>query len=89
MEKLKDFILKKRPDVIAVGAVSREATSVVDDIKMCLAELEQENQMTPIGVELVDCEVANIYQASPRSEVIKVRNDNKIHIIVLVVAMSI
>ncbi|XP_031559934.1 transcription elongation factor SPT6-like [Actinia tenebrosa] len=68
METLKEFILKKKPDVIAVGAISREAISVVEDIKMCLAELEQENQMAPIGVELVDTEVARIYQASPRSD---------------------
>jgi transcription elongation factor SPT6 len=69
MEKLKEFVLKKKPDVIAVASISREATTVMEDIKMCLAELEQENQMAPIGVELVDSEVARIYQASPRSDV--------------------
>ncbi|EDO33602.1 predicted protein [Nematostella vectensis] len=68
MESLKEFILKKRPQVIAVAAVSREATTIVEDIKLCLAELEQEHQMSPIGVELVDGEVARIYQTSIRAD---------------------
>ena len=69
MEGLKSFILKHRPHVIAVTAQCREALSVADDIRHCIIDLEQQQQMAPIHVEIVDGEVAKIYEASPRSEV--------------------
>ena len=55
--------------MVAVSAESREAQSVVDDIKGSIAELEQENQMGTISVELVDSEVARVFQSSARAEV--------------------
>lgn len=61
LEKLKEFILKKRPHVIAVGAESREALMVMEDLRQLVSELEQEHQMAPIGVELVDNELARVY----------------------------
>lgn len=66
---LKQFILKKRPQVIVVAAECREAMAVVDDMKMCIAELEQENQIPSIPVEALDGEVARVFMGSPRSEV--------------------
>ena len=69
MEVLKKFIHKKRPHVVAVAAEGKEATQVVDDIKFAISELEQEHQMAPISVELVDSEVARVFQGSPRAEV--------------------
>ena len=71
MATLKQFILKKRPQVVVVAAECREALSVVDDMKMCkkFAELEQENQIPTISVEALDGEVARIFTSSPRSEV--------------------
>lgn len=69
MATLKQFILKKRPQVVVVAAECREALSVVDDMKMCIAELEQENQIPTISVEALDGEVARIFMSSPRSEV--------------------
>ncbi len=66
---MKKFILKHRPHVIAVTAQCREAQNVVDDFRFCVSELEQEQQMSPIYVELVDGECARIYEASPRAEV--------------------
>ena len=39
MATLKQFILKKRPQVVVVAAECREVLSVVDDMKMCIAEL--------------------------------------------------
>lgn len=68
MATLKQFILKKRPQVVVVAAECREALSVVDDMKMCIAELEQENQIPTISVEALDGEVARIFTSSPRSE---------------------
>lgn len=69
MKTLKQFILKKRPQVVVVSAECRETVAVVDDIKMCIAELEQENQIPAISVEALDGEVARVFMSSPRSEV--------------------
>lgn len=54
---------------MVVSAECREAMSVVDDVKMCIAELEQENQIPTISVEALDGEVARVFMGSPRSEV--------------------
>lgn len=69
LASLKQFILKKRPQVVVVAAECRETMSVVDDVKMCIAELEQENQIPTISVEALDGEVARVFMSSPRSEV--------------------
>ncbi|CAB4018053.1 Transcription elongation factor SPT6 [Paramuricea clavata] len=68
LENLKQFVLKKRPHVIVVATGSRDSQSVLEDIKLSMRELEQENQMAPINVELVDHEVAEIFEKSSRSE---------------------
>lgn len=69
MLKLKEFILNKKPHVIAITAESREAMMLCEDIKVILTELEQEEQMPPISVELVDNEVALIFENSNKSQV--------------------
>lgn len=69
LQTLKQFILKKRPQVVVVSAECRETVTVVDDMKMCIAELEQENQIPTISVEALDGEVARVFMSSPRSEV--------------------
>ena len=69
MQKLKDFILSKKPHVIAVTAETRDAMMIVEDVKMILSELEQEEQIPPINVELVDNEVAMIFENSNKSQV--------------------
>ena len=43
--------------------------AVVDDMKMCVAELEQENQIPTVSIEALDGEVARVFMSSPRSEV--------------------
>lgn len=68
MEKLKEFIETKKPHVIAVTAENIDAIMIVDDIKKVIAELEQEAQMPPINVELVDNELAMVYANSTRAE---------------------
>ena len=42
---------------------------IIDDIKKVIAELEQEAQMPPINVELVDNELAMVYANSARADV--------------------
>ncbi|XP_052799386.1 transcription elongation factor SPT6-like [Mya arenaria] len=68
MERLKTFIETKKPHVIAVTAENIDALMIVDDIKKVIAELEQEAQMPPINVELVDNELALVYANSARAD---------------------
>ncbi|XP_076452893.1 transcription elongation factor SPT6-like [Babylonia areolata] len=68
LQKLKEFILNKKPHVIAITAESRTSCMLMDDIKDILAELEQEEQIPPINVELVDNEVAMIFENSTKAQ---------------------
>ena len=69
MTQLKEFVLKMRPHVVAIAAANRDALYLMDDIRQCLMHLEQEHQMASIAIELVDDEVARIYQSSRRAKV--------------------
>ena len=55
--------------MVAVSGQGREAMQIADDIKFSINELEQEHQMATISVELVDGEVARVFQGSTRAEV--------------------
>ncbi|KAJ8312685.1 hypothetical protein KUTeg_010058 [Tegillarca granosa] len=68
LERLKEFISTKKPHVVAVSAESRDALMIVDDIKSVIEELCQEQQMTPIHVELVDNELAMVYENSNKAQ---------------------
>jgi len=68
MERLKNFIIKHQPRVVAISADAREATNVMEDVSRVIQELEQEQSMAQIYVELVDAEIARIYQDSPRAQ---------------------
>ncbi|XP_055514099.1 transcription elongation factor SPT6 isoform X2 [Leucoraja erinacea] len=68
IESLKKFLLSKKPHVVAIGGENRDALMVVEDIKRIVNELEQEHQMSPIGVHLVDNELALLYMNSKKSE---------------------
>ncbi|XP_055861753.1 transcription elongation factor SPT6 [Biomphalaria glabrata] len=68
LEKLKEFIAEKKPHVIAVTSESRQALMIIDDIKAILSELEMEHQMPAINVELVDNELAMIFENTKRAE---------------------
>ncbi|GFR73722.1 transcription elongation factor SPT6 [Elysia marginata] len=67
IEKLKDFIADKKPHVIAVTSESRQALMIIDDIKAIISELEMEQHMPPINVELVDNELAMIFENTNRA----------------------
>ena len=67
IDKVKDFISNKRPHVIAVAGISREAMNLMEDLKEVLSELEQESQMAPIQVELVDPDLATVYMSSNKA----------------------
>ena len=69
MKKLKSFILNKKPHVIALSAENRTASRLADDVRTVLTELQEEEQIAPINVELVDNEVALISENSDKSKV--------------------
>lgn len=47
---------------------------IMEDIKRTISELEQESSLPPVGVELVDNELATLYMNSKKSEVKKKKN---------------
>lgn len=49
--------------------VYRDAQMIMEDIKRAISELEQEASLPPVGVELVDNELATLYMNSKKSEV--------------------
>lgn len=55
---------------------------IIDDIKKVIAELEQEAQMPPINVELVDNELAMVYANSSRADVSVSVSSSSIFVIV-------
>jgi len=52
-----------------VLCVLREASTLVEDLKGLVEELEQDQQMSVINVELVDDELARVYANSNKAQV--------------------
>ncbi|XP_015684982.1 transcription elongation factor SPT6-like, partial [Protobothrops mucrosquamatus] len=67
-ETLKKFLLGKKPHVVIIGGENRDAQMLVEDVKRIVHELEQGQQLSSIGVELVDNELATLYMNSKKSE---------------------
>jgi len=68
LDRIKDFIAEKKPHVIAVTSESRQALMIIDDIKAIISELEMEQQMPAITVELVDNELAMVFENTTRAQ---------------------
>ena len=69
LSKLKEFISTKKPHVVAVTAESKDALRIVEDIQRLIQELTEEAEMPAINVELVDNEVAMVYENSNKGQV--------------------
>lgn len=69
LKKLKDFIDKHRPDAIVLSAETRDSLLLVEEIKECLGELEQEEDLPSVPVEAMDPNVAYIFSKSRRGKV--------------------
>ncbi|XP_064461195.1 transcription elongation factor SPT6-like [Ornithodoros turicata] len=68
LKVLRKFIMNKKPHVICLGAVSREALQIIEDIKAVVTDLAENEQMPLIGVELVDNDLATVYMNSKKAE---------------------
>jgi len=64
--KLKQFILNKKPHVIAVGSETMLARTVISDINEIVLKLMESDQFPAISVELVDNELSVVFQESKR-----------------------
>ena len=69
LKNFKEFVANKKPELIVVGAESRESLSIIDEFRECLTELEQEEDVGVVPVELVDPNVARIYSKTNRARV--------------------
>lgn len=68
LSKLKEFIATKKPHVVAVTAESKEALRIVEEVQRLIQELTEEAEMPAINVELVDNEVAMVYENSNKGQ---------------------
>lgn len=66
METLKKFLISKKPHVVAISSENRDAQMMLEDVKRIVHDLEQGQQMSSIGVELVDNELAVLYMNSKK-----------------------
>lgn len=55
--------------LINISYLSRDAQMLIEDVKRIVHELDQGQQLSSIGVELVDNELAILYMNSKKSEV--------------------
>ncbi|XP_071501070.1 transcription elongation factor SPT6-like [Diadema antillarum] len=68
LESLKNFIAQQKPHVVAVASEGRATTSVIQDIRGCIKDLESEQQMAPIEVQMLDSNVSVTFQATKIAE---------------------
>ena len=66
-DKLKKFILQKKPHVIGVSCDTLITRYVVDDIKAIVTELHETEQFPQIAVEFVDSELSTVYMNSKKA----------------------
>ncbi|KAI1293803.1 Transcription elongation factor SPT6 [Halotydeus destructor] len=65
--RLREFILAKRPHVIALASETPEARRVHMDIVELVQDLCSNEQFPPIRIEIVDNEMSTVYMNSKRS----------------------
>ena len=69
MKKLEEMIISKKPNVIVVSAENKDALVIVDELKIMLQKMIESNeQLGEISVELVDNEMAKLFESSKVSE---------------------
>lgn len=67
IQRLKNFIVSKKPHVIALGANGVETRPVFSLIHEMVTQLQESDQFPPITVEVIDSMIAQIYQNSRRA----------------------
>lgn len=68
LDILEEFILNKKPHVIAIAGESREALTLQTDISELIANIMDDSGIPKISVEVVDNDFAKIYCNSKKGE---------------------
>ncbi|KAK7079180.1 Transcription elongation factor SPT6 [Halocaridina rubra] len=68
IKRIQDFIMRRKPHVVAVSGESREALMVQEDTVQVLKDLEEQEQFPKINVEIIDNDLADIYSISKKGE---------------------
>ena len=66
--RLKNFIVSKKPHVIALGAESLQTRFVLKELSEIIEQLSVENDYPPIPIEVIDSELSNVYANSMRGK---------------------
>ena len=65
--KLRQFIVNRKPHVIAIGSETMMARSLIQDVTDIVDKLVESDQFPRIAVELVDNELSVVFQESKRA----------------------
>jgi transcription elongation factor SPT6 len=68
LKRLKEFIILKKPNVIAVSAENKDALNIIDELRDLVKQIEETTQMASIPVELVDNELSKLYSVTKTAE---------------------
>lgn len=68
LDILEDFIMNKKPHVIAIAGESREALNLQTDIRELIAKMADDDKIPEINCEIVDNDFAKIYANSKKGE---------------------
>lgn len=68
IRRMQDFVIRRKPHVIAVSGESRDALMVKEDLIQILKDLEEQEQFPKINVEIIENNLADIYAMSKKGE---------------------
>ena len=68
IDRLKNFIINKKPHVIVVGAETIETRRVLADLTEVIQQLGESDQYPPINVEVLENNVARVYMNSRKGK---------------------
>ncbi|XP_042883795.1 transcription elongation factor SPT6-like [Penaeus japonicus] len=68
IRRMQEFIIRRKPHVVAVSGESREGFMVKEDLIQILKDLEEQEQFPKINVEIIDNDLAHIYAMSKKGE---------------------
>ncbi len=69
LKKVKEFVVKHRPDAVVLSAETRDSLSLAEEVREVLGELAQEEDWPTIPVEIMEANVACVFSKSRGSRV--------------------
>lgn len=68
IRRMQDFILRRKPHVIAISGESRDALMVKEDLIQIVKDLEEQEQFPKLNVEIIENNLADVYSMSKKGE---------------------